>query len=121
MLPFFFFLFFFLFFHFLGPHPHHMEIPRLGVDLELQLPAYTTVTATPDPSCVCDPHHSSQQCWILNPLSELSEARDRTLILMVLSWIYFRCTTKGTPMLPFFSVSYLLFILLKKCHALRIL
>ena len=37
-------------------------------------------TAMPDPSCVCDPHHSSQQCWILSPLSE---ARDRTHNLMV--------------------------------------
>ena len=24
-----------------GAHPHHMEVPRLGVQLELQLPAYT--------------------------------------------------------------------------------
>ena len=35
---------------FLGPHPQHMEVPRLGVESELQLPAYTTATATPDPS-----------------------------------------------------------------------
>ena len=27
------------FFLFLGPHLQHMEIPRLGVELELQLPA----------------------------------------------------------------------------------
>ena len=33
------FLFFFLFFFFLGPHLHlyHMEVPRLGVELELQM------------------------------------------------------------------------------------
>ena len=42
-----------------------MEVPRLGVELELQLPAYTT--ATPDPSCICDLHYSSWQHWILNP------------------------------------------------------
>ena len=43
-----FFLFwgFFGFFAFLGPHPRHMEFPRLGVELQLQLPAYTTATAT---------------------------------------------------------------------------
>ena len=35
-----------------------MEVPGLGVELELQLPAYTTVTATPDPSCICDVGHS---------------------------------------------------------------
>ena len=27
---------------FLGAHLWHMEVPRLGVKLELQLPAYTT-------------------------------------------------------------------------------
>ena len=31
---------------FLGPHPQHMEVPRQGVKSELQLPAYTTATAT---------------------------------------------------------------------------
>ena len=50
-----------------------MEFPRLGVKLELQLLAYTTATAMPDLSHVCDLHHSSWQHWILNPLSE---ARD---------------------------------------------
>ena len=38
--------FFFLSFVFLGPHPRHREVPRLGVQSELQLPAYTTATAT---------------------------------------------------------------------------
>ena len=41
-------LFSWLFFVFLGPHPWHMEVPRLEVELELQLPAYTTATAMPD-------------------------------------------------------------------------
>ena len=50
-----------------------MKIPRLGVEFELQLPAYTIATATWDPSCVCDLHHSSRQCQILNLLSQ---ARD---------------------------------------------
>ena len=54
--------------------------------MELQLLAYTIATATQDPSRVCDLHHSSWQCQILNPLSE---ARDRTLHLMVPSWIHF--------------------------------
>ena len=58
----------------------HMEVPRLGVELELELPVYTTATATPDMSWVCDLHHSSQKCQILNPLSE---ARIRP----VSSWI----------------------------------
>jgi len=51
----------------LGPHPQHMDVPRLGVESELQLPAYTTATATPDPSHVYILHHSSRQLWILNP------------------------------------------------------
>ena len=33
-----------------------MEVPRLGVTSELQGRAYTTATATPDPSHVCDLH-----------------------------------------------------------------
>ena len=49
------------------------------VESELQLPAYTTATATRNPSLVCDIHHSSRQLQILNPLSK---ARDRTCILM---------------------------------------
>ena len=53
-----------------------MEVPRLGVELELQLPACTTTTAMPDLTRVCDLYHSSWQCWILNPL--MSRARDRT-------------------------------------------
>ena len=35
-------LLFIFFFAFLGLHPWHMEAAKLGVRLELQLPAYTT-------------------------------------------------------------------------------
>ena len=59
--------FFFSFFIFLGPHRQHTEVPRLGVESELQLPAYTTTSATPDLSRVSDLHHSSRQHHILNP------------------------------------------------------
>ena len=44
------FLFVFFFLVFLGPHPRHMEVPRLGVESELQLLTYTTATAIRDPS-----------------------------------------------------------------------
>ena len=81
-------------FCFLGWHPQHMEVPRLGVELELQLPAYTTAPATWDPSCLCDLYHSPGQRWILNLLSE---ARDQICILMHISWIHFHCSTAGTP------------------------
>ena len=75
------FIFIFLFLPFLGLLLWHMEVPRLGVELELQLPAYAT--AMRDPSHICDLHHNSQQCQILNPLSE---ARDGTCNLMDTSW-----------------------------------
>ena len=70
--------FFFFFFAFWGSHLWHMEVSKLAVKSELQLQAYATATA-PDPSRVCDLHHGSQQCWILNPLSE---ARNRSRVLM---------------------------------------
>jgi len=50
---------------FLGPHSRHMEVPRLRVKSELHLLAYTTATATPNLSRVCNLHHSSQQRQIL--------------------------------------------------------
>ena len=81
-------------FVFLGPHPQHMEIPTLGVSSELQLPAYTTATAMPEASRVCDLQHSSKQRQILNPLSK---ARDPTHNVMVPNQIRFRCATTGTP------------------------
>ena len=79
----------FLGFCFLGPHPRHMEGPRLGIELELQLPAYTIATATPDLSHVFNLHHSSQQCQILDPLNKAI----RTQVLMDTSRIHFCCTT----------------------------
>ena len=61
-----------------------MEVPGLGVESELQLPAYTTVIATPGLSCDYALHHSSWQHQFLNPLSEV---RDQTRILMDTSGI----------------------------------
>ena len=78
----------------LGLRLQHMEVPRLGVKSELQLPAHTTATATPVPGLIFDLHHSARQCRILNPLSE---ARDQTLDLTVPSRIRFCCATMGTP------------------------
>ena len=76
------------FFVFLGPHPRPVEVPRPGVQLELQLPVYTTAIATQIPS------------QILNPLRE---ARDPTHNLIVPSRIRFCCATTGTPMFPSFK------------------
>ena len=63
----------------------YMEVPRLGVETELQLQVYTTATAMQDLSHVFDLYQNSWQYWILNPLSK---ARDRTCNLMVPSWIH---------------------------------
>ena len=62
-----------------------MEVPRLGDESELQLPAYTTATETWDPSSTYDLHYSSRQQRILNPLSE---ARDQTHILRDTSQVH---------------------------------
>ena len=75
---------FFFFFLFLGPHVWHIEVPRLGVKSGLQLPTYTTATATQDLCSICNLHHSSWQHRILNPLSE---ARDCTHTLIDISQV----------------------------------
>ena len=72
-------LLFLFHFFFLGPDLWHMEVPRLGAESELQVPAYTTATVTVDQSQMCDLCFTLWQLGILNPLSE---ARDQTCILM---------------------------------------
>ena len=76
---------FFFLFSFLGLHLWHMEVPRLGVELELQQSASAIATATWVPSQVFNQHHSSWQCQIL---SLLSEGRDQTHILMDASLVH---------------------------------
>ena len=90
---FFFCLFFFCLFVLLGPHPRHMEDPRLGVKLELQLPAQATTTATHSPKHVCNLHHSSLQRQIPDPLRK---PRDWTCVLMGTSWVSYCWATMGT-------------------------
>ena len=63
-----------------------MEVPRLGVESELQLLAYTTATVTQDLSLAFNLHHSSGQHQILNPLSE---AKDQTCSLMDTSRVHY--------------------------------
>ena len=84
---------FYNFSFFLGLHLRHMEVPRLGVKWELELPAYTTATAVKDLSCVCELHHSSWQHQIL------SEARDQTRIFMDTSRVRYHWVTRGTPII----------------------
>ena len=82
------------FFFFLGLHLGYMEVPKLGVKLELQVPAYATATAMQDQSQVCNLYHSSWQCWILNPLIE---TRDWIHILMNPSQVCYHWAMMGTP------------------------
>ena len=71
-----------------------MGVRRLGVELELQLPAYATAIATSDPRRICNLHCSSQQCWIFNPWAGPG-------IKAVSSWILVgfltHGATRGTP------------------------
>ena len=89
---------FFFFFLFRVP-PLAYEVPRLGVESELQLLAYITAIATQDLSCVCDLHHSWWQCWILNPLSE---DRGQTCILMDTSQVLNPLSHNGNSCIFYF-------------------
>ena len=76
-----------------------MEVPKPGVELELQLPGYATAMATVDLSHICDLRHSLWQRWILNPLSK---TRDQTHILTETTLgTYPAEDTMGTPLFIF--------------------
>ena len=75
-----------------------MEVPRLGVKLDLELLAGHSISKQ-DLSHVFNLHHSSWQCRIADILSK---ARDGTQNLMDTSWICFHCGTTGTPFIPLF-------------------
>ena len=89
-------LFFFFFSFFLGPNLQHLEVPRLGVEPELQLPAMATATAIamPDPSNICNLY---LQLTVMPIVKLLSEARDQTCILMDTIWVCYCWITMGTP------------------------
>ena len=72
-----------------------MEVPRLGVESELQLPTYPTATATPDPSFIYNLHHSCWQSQILNPLNE---AGGLSFILMDARWDLHPLSHDGSSM-----------------------
>ena len=72
--------------------------------------AYATVTANMGSEPHLRPIPQLKQCQILNPLSE---ARDRTHVLMDTSQICFPCATIGPPHFTFY---FLLFYLFFFCH-----
>ena len=99
------FFFFFLFFCLFRAVSRAYGSSRLEVESELQLLAYATATATQDLSCNCNLHHSSQQRWILNPMSE---ARDQTSVLIDTSRVCYHWAMTGTPHLILYrSETYL--------------
>ena len=70
--------FFFLSFCLFRAAPMAYRDSQAGVESELQFLAYATAAAMPDLSHICNLHHSSWQCWVLNPLSK---TRDGTCVL----------------------------------------
>ena len=64
-----------------------MEVPGLGVESELQLPAYTTATAMPHPQ-------PAEQVQGQNP------------VLMDTSQVHYHWATMGTPLNLFFEIEF---------------
>ena len=84
---------YFIFFYFLELQVWPMEVPGIGIELDLQLLAYAAATAMRGPSRTCNLHQSSQQLWILNSLNETSS---QTHIPMDTSWAHNPLNHSGT-------------------------
>ena len=71
-----------------------MEVPRLGVELDLQLLTDATAIVIPELSPIWELRHSLWQCQILNPLTEARMEPSS-------SWLQLGClthrATTGTP------------------------
>ena len=65
-----------------------MEVPTLGGELELQLLAYTTATATQDPGCICDLCHSLWQHQIESMVTHLEPPRFSRILRQELSNVW---------------------------------
>ena len=85
---------------------------RPGVELELYLLAYVTLTATPDLRCICDLCRILRQCQILNTLNK---ARDRMLILVAASQVLTLLSHNGNSVAKFNSF-YLIHLYYRKCR-----
>ena len=78
-----------------------MDVPRPRVELELEMLASDTAAAKTDPRHICDLCRSLQQRHILNPLSE---ARDRTCILIETSWVLNLLSHNGNSSISYFLI-----------------
>ena len=75
-----------------------MEVPRPGVELELQLPAFTTATATQDLTYTTACGNSGPQ--------PTEQGRDWTCVLVDTSQIPYHWATAKTPRGPLFSLLF---------------
>ena len=75
----------FLFLVYFGPHLWHVQVPRLGVKSELQLPAYTTA--------MLDPSHHLQPTLQLTAMPDPSPTEQGQELNPVSSWIIIRFVT----------------------------
>ena len=84
----------FFFFFRVTPHASHVEVPRLRIESELHLPAYTTAIAMPDPSHIWNLHHSSGKAGFLTRWARprIKPVSSWILVKFVTSW-----ATGGTP------------------------
>ena len=73
-----------VFFGLLGPHWRHMDVPRLGFQIRAAVAGLHHSHSNLGSEPRLQSTHSSRQRQILNPLSE---ARDRTRVLMDASWV----------------------------------
>ena len=79
------FIYLFIYLCFLGPHLRHMEVPRLGAESELQLPAYTAAHG----------HAGSLTHW---PRPGIKPETSRFLVGFVNCW-----APTGTPITTIFK------------------
>ena len=76
-----------------------MEVPKLGVELKLQLPPYATATATPDPQPTERGQGSSkpESSWVLVGFSTLSHSgNSKVLKIIKLNFLGFIYTLIGS-------------------------
>ena len=98
---------YFYLFVFLGQHLRHMEIPRQGVELELQLLACTTATATSDLRRVFDPYQAHGNAGSLTHWERpgIKPASSQILVRFIFHWARTR-----TPSLQTFYLFIYVFI-----------
>ena len=101
-----FFFFSFFFFCFLGPHPWHMKVHRVRVELDLQLPAYTTTIAVGESHPSLQP--TPQLTAMPDPLNHWARPGIEPESSWMLSQISFHWAMTGTAM--FFSSLFLWFL-----------